>query len=284
MDYYILVNGQKQGPYDVLDFIKKVKNGVITAETQVSTTENGPYMPAGGVEELKEIIKAESGHASSISKDVSLSLNATLNESAELWTRRVTEYTLFFAAIIVVGFGISMGLKKIQLFADYPFVTNYITATLTYTLLGFYCYYVLMTKRSQDPDLKEIKSLMKLSLSNLLIFAAIISLAIIPLGVNILISTITLSIATIVLSLLIFVPFLIVDHRMGMRRAVVVSLESFKSLSASVIFTIIIIVAVNIAAVLLPSVLGNIIFFLVLLISLPVSIAILANIYDHILA
>ena len=284
MDYYVVINGQKQGPYDVLGFIKKVKNGIITGETQVSTNEKGPFRPACEVEELKSIIKAESGYRASMGKDLQVNLNATLNEGAELWTRRVTEYTLFFGIIVVIGYTLSASLKQVQLLADYSFVVRYLTSAVTLTLLGFYYYYVLMTKRSQDPDLKELKALLKYSLLHLFIFSCIISGATFLLGINTIFTSITVAVTCIILSLLAFVPFLIVDHRMGLRRAVLVSLESFRSLHISVGASIFVIMAVNIGAVFLPGLMGNIIFFLALIITLPVSVAILANIYDHILA
>lgn len=284
MDYYVIINGQKQGPYDILGFIKKVKNGLITESSQVSTHEEGPFRPASEIEELKTIINSEA-NAKQISGKDSIALDAVLNEGADLWTRRVAEYTIFFGLIVVAGFSFSSVLRGgARIFSDYPFIPTYFSGVLTLTLTGLYCYYVLMTKRSQDPDTKEIKSLIKVAVGNLIVYSAIISLATLPVGVNKLVTIISVTAAAIVLTLTIFVPFLIVDHRMSLKRSVKVSLETFLGLKANIKLALLVIVLVNIGAIFLPGLLNNVIFLLGIVITLPVSLAILANIYDQLLA
>jgi len=284
MDYYIVVNGQKQGPFDVLSLIKKVKNGTVSAQTQVSKAEDGPYRPAGEVEELKSILKAESGQRAVLHSEIKLSLATVLNESAELWIRRVVEYTMFFGVIVLAGFGISTALKKIHLFADYSYITTYIVSTVTFTLIGLFDYYVLITKRSQAADAKEVKALVRFSLLPLLAFSGVVALATIFLGISPLISLIILVALALVLSALIFVPFLITDHRMGLKRAIAASLEGFKSLDISLKVVVFITITVNFAAVLVPQIIHSEILLLGLVVILPVSVAVIAHIYDHVLA
>lgn len=282
MNYYIVVNGVKEGPYDILSFIKKVKNGTVDAQTQVSINEAGPYRPAIEVEELKSIIKAEVGQVSS--HDVKIDIMTLLNDSSELWIRRVVEYTLFFGMIIVAGFGISTGLNGSPFFADYIFVTNYIISVICFTLFGFFTCYVLTTKRSQDLDKSEIKGLLKFSLAPLLMFSALISIFILLVGINAIITVITLVVMTITLTVLIFVPLLVTDHKMGLKRAVVASIEGFRSLDISAMVLILVIISINIAGALVPAIIDSRILLLGLIVIVPLSLTIIAHIYDHVLA
>ena len=90
--------------------------------------------------------------------------------------------------------------------------------------------------------------------------------------------------AIIVLGITAFVPFLVTDHRMALKRALVVSAESFKTMKMPVIITIFGIFAVNIAAGLVPVLLHSQIILLGLVVTVPLSISILAQIYDRLLA
>lgn len=290
MDYYIVVNGQKTGPYDLLGFIKKVKNGLVTPETLVATHEEGPFVPAAEIKEVSDIIAAETGKVRQVAvphstgPGTSFRLGKLLADGVELWTRRVIEYTLFMGVIIVAGFFCSLSLKKIQLIADYPFISNYVVGVICTTLLGLFFYYVLVTKRSQDPDKQEIKAVMKISLPTLLLFAAILSLSTLVFGINPIISISIIAIMLFAISFLIFVPFLVVDHRMNLRRAVLVSLESFRAMKGSTMAIIFILVGINIAAAVLPGFLANDLVLLGLMVSMPITVASLAYIYDQALA
>lgn len=285
MDYYIVVNGQKQGPYDLLGFIKKVKNHVVTPDTLVATNEAGPFIPASQLDEIKEVLIAHHNiKPPSIQKEGSIKLSRVIADGFDLWMRRVLEYTLLMGAIIVIGIFSLIGFKKIQLLADYSFLAEYLSGVITITLIGLFFYYVLITKRNQEPEFSEIGGIAKGAFPTLLIFAALMSLSLIIYSINLFFSIVVVALMLLVVSFLIFVPFLVVDHKMGLGRAIFVSLESFRSMSLSNMAIVFLLVTINIIAALLPVVLASNLGFLALLISLPITVSALAYIYDQVLA
>ncbi len=281
MDYYIVINGQKQGPYDLLDFIKKVKNGVINAETLASASPDGPFVRAVEFNELKDVFISETRQ---INRDVNIKPSNVLNDGIELWTRRVVEYTLLLGVIVVIGFLLLSGLKKIALIADYSYIADYIVSTVTVTLLGMFFYFVLLTKRSQDPGLSDIKDMVKGGVPRLLVFSAIMAISVVVFGINQIAGVLTIVVMLFVSSFLVFVPFLIMDHKMPLFRSIKLSLESFKVMTASNLGMVFIMVGINIFAAVLPAFLGSDLLMLALILTLPITVSVLAYIYDQVLA
>lgn len=284
MDYYIVINGQKQGPFDLLGFIKKVKNGVITAETLISTSPDGPFVPASQVDEVKEIVQTSDGPGPVSSSEGALATNRIFSDAVELWSRKIIEYTMMVGIIVVLGILFSITIKKIQFIADYSYIADYLTSVIIVTALGVFAYYVLLTKRNQEVDKKDISNLIQSVLPALIGYSMLISIAVVTFGINHLAAVITMLVMLVVLSLVIFVPFLVTDHRLKLGRAMVLSVNAAKSLGASGALVLASLVGVNIIAAALPALLGNDAAFIGLVITLPLTASALAYIYDQVLA
>ena len=285
MDYYVVINEQKQGPFDFLAIIKKVKNGAIKRDTLISIDNGVNFVPAGNINEISKVLASDGANSAAlVSRDLKISFKNMLVEGVDLWTRKIINYTIFLGVIFVLGFGFSQGLKQIQVIADYSFIADYLTGVVCYTLLGLFFYYVLQSKRSQEGDFKDFQAVIMPSLLPLLAFAAIISLLNIIYTFSPASFIIATLISTIVFTIVAFVPFLITDLKMSLSRAVSTSLKQYRIVDKSCILTVFILIAMNTVTALVLAMISPNFMVIGLIITVPITVAALSYIYDQVFA
>lgn len=284
MEYYVVIEGQKQGPYDILSMIKKIKNGSVTPETLVSDNEKTAFRPAIDFDEIKSLLKQQKVEIQNSKVKVRLSLKEVLAEGLDLWSRKVIEYTFGAGLVLVVGFGIMFALKKFQALADYPTLISYIVSVVVVTLFSIFFYYVLISRRNQEPDLKDIMNTGKKSLGRLFAFGLIFSLYTLPFELGLYAGLISLAVTSVFACYLVFVPFLIQDGDLTLKDAIRVSVDRTKTIGADSFGIIFALVAINLAFALIPGFFSPNLFLFGLLVSIPITTAALVNIYDQVFA
>ncbi len=286
MEYYVVIEGQKQGPFDLLSLIKKVRNGTLTRETLVSDNLETGFRPAVDFEELKPILKqgSEVGVANRMPSASKFSLKDILSEGVDLWARRVVSYTIGAGSILAIGFAVSFTLKQVQILADFPVVINYVVSVLITSLFCLFFNFVLITKRAQEIDYKDIANAAKESLPRILIFSALFSIYTLLFGINIKAGILGLGIVLMVSTFLIFVPFLIQDAGMGLRDAARVSIDRVKTIGSEGFGVILALVAINLAVAVVPAMISKNLFVFGLFISIPLTTAAIAHVYDRVFA
>lgn len=284
MEYFILQEGVKQGPFDLITMIKKVKNGSLTGNTMVSEKTDGPFREAEMVDEVAILIREHanpspatlsgSGHYANIS------LSAAFHEGLELWVRRVVEYTIFAAIIMGIAYVINATMRGFL--AVHPIIPVYFGTLVLMTLFFEFCYYVLETKRSQRVHAKEFMAVAKRTFFPFLLFSAVLSLFVLGFGISMSVGLVTTTIALVALTFLIFAPFIATDSGMGIFRAAKISAQRVRTMGADNFGVVLAIVSFNIFAAVLPALIGPELLGLGLFISLPVTISALSYIYDQI--
>ena len=281
MEYFILVDNIKQGPFDLITMIKKVKNGTLTAETMVSDNIGGLAKKASEFEDIADIIAEHSNptiYSSGTGESLKMTFKTSFQEGLELWTRRIIDYTLIAMLIMAMGFGFqSMG----QMVTGGVFPV-YIGTAFTMALFFEFCFYVLETKRSQKADLAEVTLVIKRTIAPFFGISLVISSFVLFYALGREVGFIATVIAMVALTYLIFMPFLATDGNMSIRRAAALSFQKVKSMGADNFGVVLAIIAVNLFAAILPAMANENLLGLGLFLSLPITFSAVAYIYDQI--
>ncbi|PIR33896.1 MAG: hypothetical protein COV36_01880 [Alphaproteobacteria bacterium CG11_big_fil_rev_8_21_14_0_20_44_7] len=286
MDYYVVINGQKQGPFDIIAIIKKVKTRQIAPDTLVADAANGNFMPATSFPEIATLLEEQVGinKASQMKEKRVLRLRKVLADGVDLWVRNVIGFTVGFATILIVAFALNGGLKKIQIFADYPSIGNYIISLLATTLYLLFFGYILNAKRSKAFSFEQTFIEVKKGLIPLGILSAIFSLYTIAFGVNQLVGLVSVVVLLFVVTMFSFVPFLIVDTSLGLGGAAKQSLKKVMGMGADNFGVILALIAINLVVALAPAFIDKNFFIFGLFLSMPITVSSLAYIYDELFA
>lgn len=282
MDYYILLDGVKQGPFDIITMIKKVKNGSLNLSSMVSEKAEGPFREARHLEEVANMIDEHSNPSTSTADAAKtrMTLKASFHEGLELWIRRILDYTIIAAVIIALGLGAESMLKTV--FTNGNMIPSYIAAVVIMTLFFEFCYYVLETKRSQKADLGELLLVLKRTILPFFVLSLVLSLFVLVFGISAPIGFLASFGATVVLTFLIFTPFIATDSKISVLTAAKLSIRRVKSLGGDNFGVLLAIISINLFAAIVPILLGQHLLGIGLFISLPVTISALAYIYDQI--
>lgn len=299
--YYIIVEGQKLGPFDIIGVIKKVKGGMVTPDTQVATSLDGEYKPASSYEDIASILNehgvteagtegapaaaAEGGAtAAPASETTKLDLKKVLKDGIDLWSRNVVGFTIVSGLILSLAFALKAGFEGAIGENGPQFVGYYITSTIVSFLYILFFNYILYAKRSQAPDVKEFLESAKTRLGAILGMAALFSLYNLGYALGSFFGLIALVGMIIMVAVFAFAPFLVLDKSNGLAQA-------FKNSSArtfgsgsdnfGVIFAL---VALNLVAAIIPAFLAKELFVFLLFISIPITVSALAYIYDELFA
>jgi hypothetical protein len=235
-------------------------------------------------EEIKSLLKQEKADVQHSQRKVTLSLKDVLAEGLELWSRKVIQYTLAAGVVLAIGFIIMFGLKEIQVFADFPTIVSYIVSIVIVTLFSMFFYYVLISRRNQEPDIKDIAMTAKKSFLRLFIFSMIYSLYTLPFELGLQAGLISLAVITVLTCFLIFVPFLIQDGDLTLKDAIRVSVDRTRTMGADNFGIVIALVAINLAVAIVPAIFSPNLFVFGLFVSIPITAAALVNIYDQVFA
>ncbi len=282
MEYFVLNEGVRLGPFDLIGMIKKIKNGTLTVNSMVSEHVEGPYREASGVEEVAKLIEEHSNPTAGEGggNNLKMTLKASFQEGVELWVRRILDYTLFAGAIIAVGFSLRAIFQPLM--GEESMIPSYISSVLVMACFFEFCYYVLETKRSQRIDIKDFLAVIKRTLPQFLGISLVLSVFVLAYEVSGQVGLLATLIMLVVLTIFIFTPFIATDSNMGVLRSAKLSMQKVTSVGADNFGVILAIVAINLFAAILPGMLLHDLLGLGLFISLPVTISALAYIYDQI--
>lgn len=289
MDYFIVENAQKQGPYDLISLIKKVKSGKITAETMISVSEDGEFVPASSIEEVNTLLQEHGAGAQAEAnpkgkKGGNITFIKSFREGVDLWARHVVSFVVISGLILSITFGLSVGLKKITFLAEYPSIGNFIVSFFATYLYILFFNYILYAKRSQAMNVSNIINMLKNNFGKVAIISAIFSLYAVAFGIDEKIGIVAIVIVTFLAALCAFVPFLIFDAELSLKDAVKGSMaRSFKN-GTDVFGVVLTLVAINLIVSLLPAFYSPQLLFFGLFISIPITTASLAYIYDELVS
>jgi hypothetical protein len=281
MEYYILINNEKQGPFDLVTLIKKVKNGNLTSETLVSQSPDGPFTAVSQLPEIAQIIEERVNPTEGDRQEnINMTLKAAILEGMELWMRRVLDYTLISGIIMAVGFGLQNLIKMFLPFGSV--IPSYLASVMVIALFFSFCNYVIEVKRSQHVNFGEFGRNMRRTLPGFIVVGAIIALFILPYGINIAFGVLASLGMLIVLTFLSFMPFLATDSDMGVMKAAKLSIRKVKNLGLENFGVLFALISINLFVAIIPGILMPQLLSFGLFISIPVTISAIAYIYDQV--
>ena len=282
MEYFILNEGVRQGPFDLIGMIKKIKNGTLTVNSMVSEQVEGPYIEAANIDQVAKLIEEHSNPSAGegANGDLTMTLKVSFQEGVELWVRRILDYTLFAGAIIAVGFSLRAIFQPMMGASSmFPY---YMSSVVVMSFFFEFCYYVLETKRSQRVDIKDFIAVIKRTLPQFIGISLVLSLFVLAYGISTQVGLLATLVVLVVITIFVFTPFIATDSNMGVMRSAKLSMQKVTSIGADNFGVILAIVAINLFAAILPGMLLKDLLGLGLFISLPVTISALAYIYDQI--
>lgn len=263
-NYYIYKDEKKQGPYDLVSLIKKIRNGSLGADMLVASDMMEP-IPADQVPELAEFFKSSSRHDENdhhIHGIRQLTLGKALH--AGVYFLQNNQQSAIYTGAFLLGailFGALSWKLGLGIFGQI------IASIVSYTLFSIYMLCILRLTRGQTIEPSFIRSRTTSLIVPLLIVSAIISLMTM-IGLAMLVIP-----GLFIMTLYIFTPLLVLDKGMDFwdametsRRAV---LQGGTDL-IGILFAMVVIIFVS-----------GLCFILPLLVVLPIAISAISEIYDE---
>jgi hypothetical protein len=284
-EYYIISGKSRTGPYDLVAIVRKIRNGSLTAHTQLQMDGSPELKPAHEWEQLAEFfgeIKEERQVASDRKPSEHRGLGATLQSGWRFLQRNqysTVSSGLFVLLIILVAAAVNFGLPPFaHVFAYMAFFI------VGHSILSCYMFAILRLIRGQPVDLTYLESkispaIKPLLLSSLFIcIPAVLGLALLasPLPTVMLLAGLFLFAVPglLILSLYAFTPLLILDKEFdfweGMETSRKTVLKSGLE-NTGIIYALLVI-----------NFLAGLCFLLPLAITLPITMGALSEIYDDI--
>jgi len=280
MEYFLLLDGKKQGPFDMIAIIKKVKNGALNAESLISQGAGAEFVKASDIPEVAELIE-EHAHPNvdGSSFGGKITLKACVLEGVELWSRRIIDYTLLAGLVLAAAFGVRMLASKAMPDSILPAYLGGVLAIFLFSL--FFCY-VLETKRSQSIDIKEFLQVVKRNALGFAGLSLFLGLFILPYGIGMTAGLLFNFVFVFIITLLVFTPFLAKDAGVGVLESARLSAKRVIKVGGDNFGVIFAVVALNLFVAILPGLIMPELLGIGLFLSLPVTISALAYIYDQI--
>lgn len=281
--YFILDDvGNRAGPHDLVYVVKKIRNGSITADTQISLDKTSPAYKASEIAEIADFL--EEIHTETVS------IHDTTNKKGKtlsMWLRngwnflQANQLSTLYSGCYVVFLLLSTGVVAV-LFPPALVVLGYASCFIIaqYFFTG-YLYSVLRMVRGQPVDLNFIKLKMQPHRKALFISSMIMSFFIIC-GILLMMAGGTAAIIGLLivalpgfykLSIFIFAPLLILDKGMNFWDALETSRKTVRSKgmeTTGIIFALLII-----------NFLFGLLFLIPMIISLPITMAAISEMYDE---
>ena len=278
MEYYVLENGQKIGPCDAITLIKRAKNGLLTYNSYVSKDLAEEFVKASEFYELKKLIDENSGAASHVGGQ--LSFKTALSEGAEIWSRRIVDFSFVLGIILFSGFGLLMWLSGFGKTNSYFAFVNYLSATLLLTFILQFFKYALKAKRSHKINLEDIKNSFLKNTIKYLLFSAVLNTYLLTYALGVTVGLVATFAFLLAITLSIFAPFLVADENMPFVKAIGTSVRQMLSMGSDNFGVVFALVALNLIAALVAAFVAKELIVIVLFISLPITISALAYCYD----
>ncbi len=281
--YYILDDvGNHAGPYDLVYIVKKIRNGSITGNTQISLDKFSPACKASEIEEIADFLEE--------AQTETVSMNDTVNKKSKplsLWLRngwnflQANQLSTLYSGCYVVFLLVSTGVISI-LFPPTLEMLGYATSLILaqYFFTGYF-YSVLRMVRGQPVDYSFIKLKMQPHRKALFIASLMMSFFIIC-GILLMVSGGSAAVVGLLivalpgfykLTIFIFAPLLILDKGMNFWDALETSRKTIRSKgmeTTGIIFALLII-----------NFLFGLLFLIPMIISLPITMAAISEMYDE---
>lgn len=267
MKFYIVDNGKKEGPFDLLAMIRKIRSGVVQTDTMIQTEGQASPQEAFSIPKLQDIFQ-EKEEADAASANLTFrkhSLQSCLRGGWMFFQSNQisTVYTgVFILALIMVTtlfhFALSGFLR----------VPGYLAAAvLGFFGLSLYMFFILRMNRGQPTDVDFMKTVVVDYFKPLITASGCIALAA-SFGTILLVIP-----GLFVLTMYIFTPLLIIDHKMEFWDAMETSRKLVLGSGIDNMGIIFALVVINFV--------GGLLIFLPLLFSLPVTMSALCEMYDE---
>lgn len=271
--YYINEKDRKLGPFDMIAVIKKIRNGSLNQNTLVSLDIDDESRPARHFEELMKLIAEYGESAGHYGHTEGIDLKEYLVRGFEILQRKV-DSTIYAGLFILAAIGVSYPFVRTELFVWFGrvWLNYFFPIFFSYMIFVLFFYYMLLVKRGQGATIKEVFSGVAPVWKQLALGGAMLSMFSLASGALGVWSLVLLPPLFFVLSYVVFVPFLVIDHQVSLRVAVIQSVNQVRAIGipgALVIWTFLLINIIGAA----PIGIG-------LVISLPVTLGALAEIYD----
>lgn len=265
MKYFVVEKNAKQGPYDLMGIIRKVRNGSVTADTLVQEGENAPK-PAIQIAKLADVFEQEDQedhhvpltlHQHTLSGSIKTGWQFFQNN--QISTVHTGVLILFVISLVGAGYTFLPGVLQIPFY-----VLIFIIAHFS---LSVYMFIILRMSRGQTVEFSSLSISIRECAKSLLIASCIIALPSI-IGLFLLIVP-----GLFILTLYIFTPFLIMDHQYDFWEAMETSRKMVIGSGTENLGIVFALVVINFVAA--------IVVFLPLLITLPVTMSALAEMYEE---
>ena len=278
MEYYVLENGQKLGPCDAITLIKRAKNGLLTYNSFVSKDLAEEFVKASEFYELKKLIDENSGFANHTSGKVLL--GSALSEGAEIWSRRVVDFSFILGIILFAGFGLLSWLSGMGKSNSYFAFVNYLSGTLLLTFVFQFFGYALKAKRSHQLALEDIKKSFLKNTGKYFLLSAVTSAYLLLFALGGMAGVAATFVFLVIITFIVFAPFLVADENMPLMAAVKKSISQLLAAGSDNFGVVFALVALNLIAALVAAFVAKELIVIVLFVSLPITISALAYCYD----
>lgn len=246
--FYIFAHEHLEGPYDLLSMIRKIKNGRITRDSQITLDPLDAPRPAGQYPLLLEVIEDQErvNAMAAQEPDAGISLFSALKGGWDVFQLNQTTAILTGVFALVALFGV-MFFSVIP----YPVVQGIVSAIWSYFVFNLYLIALSRKARMQLVHtefylwlLKKWKPLLLASILGSLVPGIIPALLFPLIGPPALFLIFIPGL--LVLAYLLFVPLIIVDQSVGLREALLINARKFKAAGVDFYSVIFGLVATNI--------------------------------------
>lgn len=266
MQLYILENGSKDGPFDLITMIKKIRNHSVTAETMVFDEKNETPVPAGQHRKLQEVFREleQETRTPHFSQGATYSFGKVMSVGWQfLQTNPVIS---LFTGVFLLTVIVMATLMHLLLPEPLRVLGYFVMIVLTFYLLSAYMMALLRMSHGQPVDILKILGRVGWYSQSLLVAASIVALLT-------LVGMVLLAIPGLfVLTIYIFTPLLIIEGDMEFWDAMEASRKAIMSRGTDMLGIIFGLVVINFISAML---------IIPLLISLPITFGALCELYDE---
>ena len=275
MSYYIIHNGEKSGPFDLVSMIKKVRNGSVTADTELAD-KNGIIRKASEHEELAEMFLTAQSNNTPAFKDIiselELRRSLTIGFKIMMQNQMSIAYSAALVSItLILGYG--MAYLGLGLFG---FTLTFI---LGYIFYAAYLVYMLRIVRGQHVNVSYVFSKV-FSNTRALIIVGIIATTCFSIGAALITSDSGVALlfpfivilGLVVWTFLTFSPLLITEGSLSYQRGMGLSANRITRLDLDDIGIIFALTVINFVA--------TILLIAPMIFTLPITSAAICNIYE----
>lgn len=267
MKYYIVDNEKKDGPFDLISMMRKIRNGSLVPDSMVLIEGQEKPIPAAEISKLNEVFQ-EREEAESNTENMVLRHHTLTGSLRSGWQFFQANQISTIVTGLLILFVILVAAILHFLLPSFLTVFGYILSFIAgFFGLSIYMFFILRMNRGQPADKDFMLAIINEHFQALIIASCAIAVPAIIGGIFLLVP------GLFVLTLYIFTPLLIIDHKMEFWDAMETSRKLVLKSGVENMGVIFALVVINFVACLF--------IFLPLLIALPVTMSALSDMYDE---